>query len=106
MALLVVIRGFFSTSTLGAKFKFFLAPTQKIILLPEDITVEENSGRNEFYYSIFDYNNDALTVEISAADHGTTDIGNDGTFSYSPDADYIGLDNFTITITLCHCRTN
>ena len=37
-----------------------------IILLPEDITVEENSGRNEFYYSIFDYNNDALTVEISA----------------------------------------
>ena len=46
-----------------------------------------------------DIENDALTLDsLTQADHGTVVSHGDGTFTYTPDANYHGSDSFTYTI--------
>jgi len=51
--------------------------------------------------SASDFDGDSLNYSLSdqgAPEHGSVTINADGTYSYTPDADYSGTDNFTFTV--------
>jgi uncharacterized repeat protein (TIGR01451 family) len=54
-----------------------------------------------------DPENTALTVSASTAPaHGTATVAANGVFSYTPAADFVGLDSFGYTVTNAHSKTD
>ncbi len=63
-------------------------------------TSEDNSvTTGNLLANDFDIDGDALEVEaVSSPDHGLVTYNGDGAFTYTPDADYVGNDSFTYSI--------
>ena len=72
----------------------------------EDIAISGNLASNDS----FEGSTAAYSLETSP-DHGTATISTDGTFTYTPDADYNGTDTFTYKVVSggaaeCDCNSN
>jgi len=62
-------------------------------------TAEDTAATIEVLPDDSDVDGDSLTVTSATdPDHGSTTVNADGTVSYTPDADYFGLDSFTYTV--------
>ena len=63
----------------------------------QSITTAEDAPKT-FTVSASDPDGDALTYTASGAAHGTVTGGANGSFTYTPAADYNGSDSFTVTV--------
>jgi len=64
----------------------------------EDHTLAVDAGAGVLHNDA-DADGDTLTVTlVTDASHGTLALGADGSFSYTPDADFYGTDSFTYTV--------
>jgi VCBS repeat-containing protein len=62
----------------------------------EDTALEVTDPANGVLSNATDTENDALTASVvDDVDHGTLVLNADGTFTYTPDADFAGTDTFT-----------
>ena len=68
----------------------------------EDQTLETTLGLNDLLQNDSDVDGDTLTVNtvpISGPSNGSLTLNSDGTFTYTPDADFSGSDSFTYEVT-------
>ena len=63
------------------------------VTTPEDTAVIVTPMDND------SFGGDGATTAVGAASHGTTAINVDGTITYTPNANYNGMDSFTYTVT-------
>ena len=77
------------------------------IAVADDFTVEEDQtfettlGLNDLLQNDSDVDSDTLTVNtvpISGPSNGSLTLNSDGTFTYTPDADFSGSDSFTYEV--------
>ena len=66
---------------------------------PDYIEVFEDTQNNTFNFSSFDIEGDTLTHSFSNIQNGTISLQNEDKFSYTPNANYSGLEYGTLAVT-------
>ena len=73
----------------------------EIYTVDEDQTFETTPGLNDLLQNVSDVDGDTLTVNtvpISGPSNGSLTLNSDGTFTYTPDANFFGSDSFTYEV--------
>ncbi len=73
-----------------------------MVTMDEDETFTAVSGVDDLLDNDSDINGDTLTVETTPAvqpSHGDLTLNSDGTFTYTPESNYHGMDSFAYTVT-------